>query len=183
MYYYRAKVLQEIGDYDGALEGFDEALRIDRSDHSTVFINKAILYLRNTQFEEAFDSLVQYIEIVSEKTKDHFAYMEYLFPHNEIDEAIEICDCRLTDTHKDWCAISCRGILNMIKRNFDYSISDLTEALSITSSNPCIFFCRGFALLLTKTPRIAAEDAKTAYSLNPYNDYYGAFFKKLNKLS
>lgn len=163
-------------DYKGAIEDYNEALRLSPN-YVIVYYSRG--YARNQleDYKEAIEDLNQYIQ---KNPKDAAARSQRGLAYKELhkyDEAIADLNKAIEINSKDAYAYNIRGIAYKYQGNYAQAISDYSKAIELKHdplSYP--YYNRGTAHYNEENYKAAIEDYSQAISLDP--NYALAYYNR-----
>lgn len=179
-----AENYQKIGEVDEALSFYDKALSTDSIDFEgkiEVLFGKSRLYLECGKFKDASIALHNLVENSVEDVENYLYSLFFLHSDDEYDELIEISTLQIDRNPKDIYAITCKGIMLLLKRELEEAKTNFSTAISLSPKNPASHFCYGITSYLLGESEIAIQNILSASGLDFANTYYIAFYKLLKK--
>ena len=179
--------------YDRAIQDYDEEIRLDPKD-PTALVNRGDAYRAKGQYDRAIRDLDQAIAIspnlVTAFLSRAFAYRDkaewdfdaYLYEGRYEDLAIQDCDqaLRLDPTNRG--ALSERGHLHVIRRQYDRALADYGEAIRLAPTDAIPLRNRGDLFRITGQYARAIADYRAVLNLKLVDSFRKLVEKSIREL-
>jgi tetratricopeptide (TPR) repeat protein len=179
--------------YDRAIQDYDEAIRLDPKDPSG-FVNRGDAYRAKGQYDPAIRDYDQAIAIspnlaaaflgraFANRDKAQWDFDAYLHEGRYEDLAIQDCDqvIRLEPTSRD--ALSLRGHLYVIRRQYDRALADYSEAIRLAPNDAVSLRNRGDFFRITGQYARAIADYRATLNLKLVDSFRKLVEKAIREL-
>src|SRR5499426_2124525 len=165
-FYKRANGYYERGQYDRAIEDYNQAIRLNPN-HANAFSNRGATYARKGEYDRAIESYDEAIRL-NPKHADAFSNRGVAYARKgDYDRAVENYDeaIRLNPRHAN--AFSNRGVAYARKGDYDRAIENYDEALRLNPKHANALYNRGNAYRHKGDYNRAIENYDLAIELNP----------------
>lgn len=166
--YQRGNDLRQRGNLRGAIEEYNEAIRLDPK-FVNAFINRGLSYYRLGDRDRAFDDYSTAIRLDPNSQGTSVPYLNRAIVWRErgnTDRAVEDIDNSLRLDPKFSLAHNTRGNLHLDRRDYQRAIASYTEAISLDPKYADAYSNRGLAHVANKNPQRAVEDFSAALRID-----------------
>jgi tetratricopeptide (TPR) repeat protein len=170
-FYNRAAAYNEMGDYDRAIQDYDQAVLLKPS-FAEAFSNRGSQYLAKGNYDRAIQDYDQALRL---KPNDAAAFYNRgiaYFDKGDNDRAILDYDQALRLTPKDANVFTSRGLTYSAKGNYDRAIQDYDQVLRLTPNDAYAYRRRGEARFNQGLFKAAVPDLAKAVELKPRDAYH-----------
>jgi tetratricopeptide (TPR) repeat protein len=172
-------VYQKTGQYDKAMENYDNAITVDPNDY-LAYTNRGVIFDRLGQFDKALES---YNKAVISNPGDYKVYFNRGLTYDKMGrtaDAIEEFQMAIRLNIPDpmvvaW-AYNNLGILYTKAGMYDRSIAAFNNSIAIEPNNQYTFYNRGFTYAHSGQYKMAIEDFSKAILLD--KNYGNAYFHR-----
>jgi tetratricopeptide (TPR) repeat protein len=154
------------GEYDQAIQDFDQALRLNPNDAATL-VGRGAAYFGKKQLERAIQDFDEANRLAPNGADPIRSRGLAYAAKGESDRAIQDFDQALRLNPNDAVAFRYRGLAYGKKGELDRAIQDFDQALRLNPNDAEIFFSRGDAYARMGQPDRAIQDYDQALRLNP----------------
>lgn len=162
------------GDYQGAIEAFDEALLLDPK-YSSAYNNRACAYSKLGRYDQAIEDCNEALAIDSKDAVAYYNRGNLYYDKGDNDRAIADHDTAISLNPKYFEAYNNRGNAYAHKGNYTHAISDYSRALVLNPDFATAYCNRGSVYIDTGEYDRAIADLDQALALSPTDAdvYYG----------
>jgi serine/threonine protein kinase/lipoprotein NlpI len=169
--YRRANELRERGNFRGAIEEYNDAIRLDPK-FVNAYTNRGLSYHRLGQGDRAFDDYSAAIRLDPNSKGASVPYLNRAIIWRErlnTERAFEDIDNSLRLDPQFALAHNTRGNLFLDRREYDRAIASYSEAISLDPKYAVAYANRGTAHVSNRNPQRGIEDFSSALRLDPRN--------------
>jgi tetratricopeptide (TPR) repeat protein len=171
-FYKRANAYYEKGEYDRAIEDYDQAIRLNPK-HADAFSNRGVAYSRKGDYDRAIENYNEAIRLNPKHAGALYGRGNAYRRKGDYDRAIENYDEAIQLSPKHANAFSNRGVAYARKRDYDRAIENYDEAIRLNPKHVNAFYNRGNAYRHKGDYDRAIENYDEAIRLNPkHGDAY-----------
>jgi lipoprotein NlpI len=171
-FYKRANAYYEKGEYDRAIEDYDQAIRLNPK-HPDAFSNRGVAYARKGDYDRAIENYNEAIRLNPKHAGALYGRGNAYRRKGDYDRAIENYDEAIQLSPKHANAFSNRGVAYARKRDYDRAIENYDEAIRLNPKHVNAFYNRGNAYRHKGDYDRAIENYDEAIRLNPkHGDAY-----------
>jgi lipoprotein NlpI len=170
------------GDFDDAIEDFDEAIRLDPK-YALAFNNRGSAWIGMGDFDHAIGDFNQAIALDPKYALAYNHRGTAWIAKGDLDRAIGDFNEAIRLEPKYAPAYNNRGGAWMAKGDFERSISDHSEAIRFDANYALAYLDRGIAALYSSSPDKAIADLNRASELDAKNPYAALWLDIANKRS
>ena len=176
-FYKRANAYYEKGEYDRAIEDYDQAIRLNPK-HPDAFSNRGVAYARKGDYDRAIENYNEAIRL-NPKHPDAFSNRGVAYARKgDYDRAIENYNEAIRLNPKHAGALYGRGNAYRRKGDYDRAIENYDEAIQLSPKHANAFSNRGVAYARKRDYDRAIENYDEAIRLNP--KHVNAFYNRGN---
>ena len=176
-FYARGGALDLSGDYNGALEDYSEAIRLNPNEASYYF-DRGNVYNAQKDYPRAINDFAAAIRLDpnDSRYRNHRGNM-YRLLENYDNAIVDYTDAiRLNPSEPRY--YNNRGVSYLLKKEYDNAIVNYTEAIRLSPDNARYYHNRGGAYNLKKDFTRAVKDFTAATQLDPENSQYRGDLEK-----
>jgi lipoprotein NlpI len=170
------------GDFDEAIEDFDEAIKLDPK-YALAYNNRGSAWIGMGDFDHAIADFNQAIALDAKYALAYNFRGSAWIAKGDVDRAISDFDEAIRLEPKYAPAYNNRGGAFMAKHDFERAIADQTEAIRIDANYALAYLDRGIAALYSGAPANAIADVSRASELDAKNPYAALWVEIVNKRS
>src|SRR5215831_8433486 len=165
-FYKRANGYYERGQYDRAIEDYNQAIRLNPN-HANAFSNRGATYARKGEYDRAIENYDEAIRL-NPKHADAFSNRGVAYGRKgDYDRAVENYDEAIRLNPKHAAALYGRGNAYRRKGDYDRAIENYDEALRLNPKHANALYNRGNAYRHKGDYNRAIENYDLAIELNP----------------
>ena len=165
-FYKRANGYYERGQYDRAIEDYNQAIRLNPN-HANAFSNRGATYARKGEYDRAIENYDEAIRL-NPKHADAFSNRGVAYGRKgDYDRAVENYDEAIRLNPKHAAALYGRGNAYRRKGDYDRAIENYDEALRLNPKHANALYNRGNAYRHKGDYDRAIENYDEAIELNP----------------
>ena len=158
-YVARGTVHYRLNEYDTAMDDFNKATLLDRS-NTQAFVMRGTIYQEKRNYRRAIDEFTQVIEVIADSVGADISDLEFL----SSDIKHELYELALLDLGNAFCG---RGVCGSRTKDYDGALADLDAAIRLIPSNANFYCARGIAYIEMGQHEKAMEELEVAIELDP----------------
>src|SRR5215510_13623432 len=169
-FYKRANGYYERGQYDRAIEDYNQAIRLNPN-HANAFSNRGVAYGRKGDYDRAVENYDEAIRLNPKHAAALYGRGNAYRRKGDYDRAIENYDEALRLNPKHANALYNRGNAYRHKGDYDRAIENYDEAIELNPKHVDAFSNRGLARFYQGQFAAAVPDLSQALKFTPTNLY------------
>ncbi len=158
--------LESDDNFNGAIELFDEAIRLNPN-NALAYFGRGTVYSELKQHERALADFNKSIELDANYTDAYNNRGNVYFALENFDAALKDFDAAVQLNPDDGEILYNRGNTYMEKDDFDAAIRDFTKAIELDSTYAAAYFNRGLSYKILKDYEAAVDDFTAYIELKP----------------
>jgi tetratricopeptide (TPR) repeat protein len=162
----RGNAYDDKGEYDRALEDYEQAVAINPRD-ADAFNSRGATYMALGRYERAIQDFDQAIALnpASPMAFSNRCFAKALL--GQLEQGLADCNEALRVRPKNPGAFAGRGLINLKLKRYDAAIADYNAELQVTPGDPYSLFGRGMAKYMKGDLRGGDGDVVAAQSIKP----------------
>jgi tetratricopeptide (TPR) repeat protein len=182
IYYNRGNAYRRKGDYDRAIQDYDQSIRLGPNDPD-VYYARGDAYLSKGNFERAIQDLNQAVHLNPNYVLAYLDRGTAYDDKGDYDHAIQDLSEAIRLAPSDGAAYNARGYAYNKKGDYDRAIQDFNEAIQLSPNFEKAYYDRGNARINKGDYDQAIQDFNEAIRLSPkdalaYNNRGVAYMRK-----